>query len=500
MAENTTPATSTAHGTTGLVLREGTIFERSSAGRVGFELPPIDVPKRSPLKYAREKATELPEVSELDVVRHFTRLSSWNYAIDLGSFPLGSCTMKYNPRINEEIAGTPGFTEIHPDMPPELCQGALELIYRLESLLAQIVGLDECSSQPAAGAHGEFTGLSLIRAFHLSHGSSRKYVLIPDNAHGTNPASCTLAGYEAITLKSGENGICAVETVAQAIDKYGREIAAMMLTNPNTAGLFEANIHSISELVHGIGAQVYMDGANMNAILGVALPRDMGVDVMQYNLHKTFSTPHGGGGPGAGPVAVRSHLAPYLPGPRVRFIEGRYVLETPKETIGKVKAGFGNFGVFVRALTYILSHGRDGLRRVSRAAVLNANYIRRKLSDHYQPGYPTPSFHECTFTDRKQEANGVKTIQIAKALIDKGYHPPTVYFPLVLPGVMLIEPTETESLKELDELVSAFIEIAKAVEAGEKFDDAPTKTIVARVDEVRAARRPILTLDDRSGS
>lgn len=489
-----------SQGTTGLVLEEDNIFARSSPGRTGFELPPLEVPRRTPLKYSRAKAAELPEVSELDVVRHFTRLSSWNYAIDLGTFPLGSCTMKYNPRINEELASLPGFTEVHPDMPTETCQGALELIFRLEQILASIVGLDECSLQPAAGAHGEFTGLSLIRAFHQKHGSSRKYVLIPDMAHGTNPASCVLAGYEAITLKSNEHGVVTAESVAQAIEKYGRDIAAFMATNPNTGGIFEANIAQIAELLHGIGAQVYMDGANMNAIMGVALPRDMGVDVMQYNLHKTFSTPHGGGGPGAGPVAVRSHLAPYLPGPRVRFIENRYVLETPADSIGKVKAGFGNFGVFVRALTYILNHGRDGLKRVSKTAVLNANYIRARLSEYYQVGYQTANFHECTLTDARQQKKGVKTLQIAKALIDKGYHPPTVYFPLVVPGVMLVEPTETESLQELDRLISAFIEIAKAIDAGEKFDDAPTKTIVDRVDEVRAARRPILTLDDRSES
>jgi len=487
-------------GTSHLALKEDTIFDRSSAGRIGFELPPLEVPKRTPVRYARENAAELPEVSELDTVRHFTRLSSWNYAIDLGTFPLGSCTMKYNPRINEEIAAMAGMAEIHPDMPPELCQGALEIIHRTERLLCDISGLDECSVQPAAGAHGEFTGLLMIRAFHETHGSSRKLVLIPDTAHGTNPASCVLAGYEAVTLKSGPSGFVDTETVAQAVDKYGRDIAAMMMTNPNTAGIFEANIVEIAEIMHSIGAQVYMDGANMNAIMGIAKPRDMGVDVMQYNLHKTFSTPHGGGGPGAGPVAVRSHLAPYLPNPRVRFHDDKYVLDVLPDSIGKVKAGFGNFGVVVRALTYILHHGTDGLRKVSRNAVLNANYLKAKLAEHYQVAYPTPSFHECAVTDaRQQKSNGVKTLGIAKALIDRGYHPPTVYFPLVVPGVMLIEPTETESLQELDRLANAFIEIAELVASGEeKFDNAPTKTIVAKVDEVGAARRPILSLDDRA--
>jgi glycine dehydrogenase subunit 2 len=495
MIENTKGS----QATQGLCLTEQSIFERSSPGRVGFELPPLTVPKRTPIKHARKTLAELPEASELDVVRHFTRLSTYNFAIDLGSIPLGSCTMKYNPRINEEIAAFPGMSEIHPDLPPELCQGALEVIYRVEKMLCDVSGLDDCSIQPAAGAHGEFTGLSVIRAFHQKHGSSRKLVLIPESAHGTNPASCILAGYEAITIKATESGIASVESVAEAIDKYGRDIAALMMTNPNTAGLFEANIGSIAELLHGIGAQVYMDGANMNAILGVAKPRDMGVDVMQFNLHKTFSTPHGGGGPGAGPVAVRSHLAPYLPSPRVTFQEGQFVINDLPDSIGKVKGAFGNFGVAVRALTYMLHHGSDGLKKVSRSAVLNANYLRHRLQEHYQLAYPTASFHEVLFTDAKQISKGVKTLQIAKALIDRGFHPPTIYFPLVVSGALLLEPTETESVRELDLLADAFIEIAKAVESGkETFENSPTKTIVGKVDEVGAARRPILSLDDRT--
>lgn len=495
-------ADSVGQATTGLALLEDTIFERSKPGRVGFELPPLEVPKRAPLKFARTQPAELPEVAELDVVRHFTRLSSWNYSIDSGTFPLGSCTMKYNPRINEEIAALPGLAEIHPDLPVELCQGALEIIHRLETALCEISGLDECTTQPAAGAHGEFTGLLMIRAFHAKHGSARKIVLIPDTAHGTNPASCVLAGYEAVSLRSGNQGVVSVESVQQAIEKHGRDIAAMMVTNPNTLGLFESNIQQIAELLHGIGAQLYMDGANMNAILGVAKPRDMGVDVMQYNLHKTFSTPHGGGGPGSGPVAVRRHLAPYLPSPRVRLVEGKYILETPAESIGKVKANLGNFGVLVRALTYIAHHGSRGLKRVSRNAVLNANYLRHRLAPYYDLANPSPSFHECVLTDAKQvKSRGVKTLQIAKALIDHGYHPPTIYFPLVVTGAMLIEPTETESIRELSQLADTFISIAKRIESGEEavsFDSAPTKTIVGKVDEVGAARKPILTLDDRT--
>lgn len=497
MTENTLPP---SNATTGLMLKECTIFDRSTEGRVGFELPRIDVPKSKPAKYARKKSAGLPEVSELDVVRHFTRLSSWNYAIDLGTFPLGSCTMKYNPRINEEIASIPGLADIHPELPANLCQGALELVYRLERALCDISGMDDCSVQPAAGAHGEITGLMLIRAFHQAHGSSRKLVLIPDSAHGTNPASCTLAGYQTVGLKASADGTLAVETVANAIAQHGREIAAMMVTNPNTCGLFESNIAQVAELLHGIGAQLYMDGANMNAIMGVAKPKDMGVDVMQYNLHKTFSTPHGGGGPGAGPVAVRSHLAPFLPGPRVRMKDGKFYTETPATSIGRVKSFYGNFGVLVRAMTYIFHHGSDGLKKVSRSAVMNANYVRARLSKHYDSAFPSRSFHECLLSDSKQlKQNGVKTLQIAKALIDEGFHPPTVYFPLVVPGALLIEPTETESLRELDELVAAFIRIAEAIATKkETFETAPTKTIVGKVDEVGAARKPILSLDDRA--
>lgn len=488
-----------SEATEGLVLTEKSIFERSFPGRVGFELPPLQVPKRTPPRYARGKTAELPEVTELDVVRHFTRLSSWNYAIDLGSFPLGSCTMKYNPRINEEIAALPGFAEIHPELPEELCQGALELIYRLEQALCRISGMEACSVQPAAGAQGELTGLLCVKSFHEKLGSHRKYVLIPDTAHGTNPASCTLAGYEAVTLKSDGQGVLGVEPVRAAIAKYGREIAALMLTNPNTLGLFESNIVEIAELIHGIGAQVYMDGANMNAIMGVVKPFDMGVDVMQYNLHKTFSTPHGGGGPGSGPVAVRAHLAPFLPNPRIVFENGVYRTMNLPDSIGKMKSYFGNFGVLVRAYTYICHHGSDGLKRISRAAVLNANYIRQRLSKYYTSAIEKTGFHECLFTDAKQvKENGVKTLQIAKALIDEGFHPPTVYFPLVVSGALLIEPTETESLEELDHLISAFIRIAEKISKGEKFDNAPTKSIVGKVDEVGAARKPVLTLDDRN--
>ena len=408
--------------------------------------------------------------------------------------------MKYNPRINEEIACIPGLAEIHPDAPVETTQGALELIYRLEKSLASIVGLDACSVQPAAGAHGEFTGLMLIRSFHEKHQSHRKYVLIPDSAHGTNPASCALAGYEIVPLKVGPQGYMTPDLVKQAIDKYGREIACLMTTNPNTLGIFEQHISEVAELLHSVGAQLYMDGANMNAVLGMAKPGDMGVDVMQYNLHKTFSTPHGGGGPGSGPVACRAHLAPYLPNPRVVYEQGKYQLHVEPESIGKVKGGFGNFGVLVRALTYIFHHGPDGLRQVSRNAVLNANYIRAKLQKRFQPASTTPHLHECVLTDAKQlEAGGVKTLQIAKALIDQGYHPPTVYFPLTVSGAMLIEPTETESLQELDKFIEAMIHIADKIESKEeKFENAPTKTIVGKVDEVGAARNPVLSLDDRS--
>ena len=489
-----------SRATSSIVLKEETIFERSSEGRIGFELPAPSVPVVKPPKFARSAPAELPQVSELQVVRHFTRLSSWNYAIDLGTFPLGSCTMKYNPRINEEIAALPGFCDIHPELPPEFCQGALKLIYLLEKALASIVGLDACTVQPAAGALGEFTGLTLIRAFHEKHGSHRKYVLIPDSAHGTNPASCVLAGYEAIPLKVGESGFMTVDLVEEAIAKHGRDIAALMTTNPNTLGVFEQNLSQIADLLHGVGAQLCMDGANMNAILGIAKPGDMGVDVMQYNLHKTFSTPHGGGGPGAGPVACRSHLAPFLPNPRVVEHNGFFSVENLPDSIGKVKGAFGNFGVMVRALTYIMHHGSMGLRKVSRNAVINANYLRAKLEGSYKLGTRTAHFHECVLSDTKQiEQNNVKTAQMAKALMDYGFHPPTVYFPLTVSGSMLIEPTETESLQELDDLADAFLDIARRIEhEKETFENSPTKTFVGKVDEVGAARRPVLSLDDRS--
>ncbi len=489
-----------SQATRGLAMLEGTIFDRSSKGRVGFELPPLEVPLKHPSEGQRTKPAELPEVSELDTVRHFTRLSSWNYSIDTGTFPLGSCTMKYNPRINEELAALAGLAHIHPEMPEEICQGALEILYRCERALCEISGLDECSVQPAAGAHGEFTGLAIIRAFHESLGSQRSLVLIPDSAHGTNPATCTLVGYKVVQLKTGASGIATVESVEEAIEKHGRDIAAMMVTNPSTLGLFESNLPEIAEKLHAIGAQVYMDGANMNAVMGAAKARDLGVDVQHYNLHKTFSTPHGGGGPGAGPVAVRAHLAPFLPNPRIRHVEGKYVVENLAQSIGKVKGGMGNFGVVVRALAYILHHGAPGLKRVSQAAVLNANYLRARLQDVFPTAVERPSMHECVLTDQKYaKSRGVKTLQIAKALIDRGYHPPTIYFPLIVSGAMLIEPTETESLKELDGLVAALRDIARLIETGETFENAPTKTIVGKVDEVGAARRPILTVDDRTG-
>ena len=487
-----------SQATQGLVLTETTIFERSEAGRPGFQLPPLGVPKRIPSKFNRSAPAELPEVSELQVVRHFTRLSTWNYAIDLGSFPLGSCTMKYNPRINEELAALPGLSHIHPDLPETHCQGAMEIMYRLSEALCSISGLDACSLQPAAGAHGEFTGLSVIHAFHEHHGSSRKYVIVPDSAHGTNPATCALLGYEVITVKTGPEGIVTVPAVEAAIEKYGREIAGMMLTNPNTLGLFESNIAEIAERLHGIGAQLYMDGANMNANMGVAKARDMGVDVMHYNLHKTFSTPHGGGGPGSGPVAVRSHLADFLPKPMVTYSQDRYQFFNPPHSIGKVKGGYGNFGMFVRALAYILNHGSDGLKQVSKAAVLNANYLRYALSDAFQLAYDAPSMHEFVLSDQKQLKQGVRTLDIAKALIDRGFHPPTIYFPLIVSGAMLIEPTETESLGELDILIDALKSLAQTEKSEDsQIDGAPFKTVVGKVDEVGAARNPILTLDDR---
>lgn len=442
----------------------------------------------------RDDIPGFPELGELELLRHFTRLSQRNYAIESQFYPLGSCTMKYNPKINEVVARYPGFSLIHPLAPPTMNQGALELLYGLERMLAEIGGMDEVSLQPAAGAQGELTGLMLIRAYLSAQGNPRKKIIVPDTAHGTNPASSTLCGYDVVQISSNEQGVIAAEAVANAMDE---DVAALMVTNPNTLGIFEKNMESIAEVVHGRGGLVYLDGANLNALLGIAKPGHMGVDVLHMNLHKTFSTPHGGGGPGAGPVAVKRLLRDFLPTPRiVKTGNGYELIEETAASIGRVRSFFGNFGVLVRAYAYILSLGGDGLEETSRMAVLNANYIRSRLEQHYQLAYHEPCMHECIFTDRLQHKNGVSTLDIAKRLLDYGFHPPTIYFPLVVSGALMIEPTETETPETLDQFIEAMIAIAReAREAPNLVKNAPHTTPVRRLDEAKAARKPVLRWD-----
>ena len=475
---------------------EPLLFERSSPGKKGYQLPPLDVPTVAPAEAlgvanVRREIEGFPEVSEVEIIRHFTRLSTWNYAIDLGLYPLGSCTMKYNPRLNEFVARIEGLAQAHPYQPEELAQGAMRVQVQLEQYLRETTGMDEVTLQPAAGAHGEQTGILLIRAYLESQGDARRKVLIPDSAHGTNPATAAIAGYEVEEIKSNDQGMIDLEALERAVDD---SVAALMVTNPNTVGIFEKDIAKVAEILHERGAQLYMDGANMNALVGIARPGDFGVDVMHLNLHKTFSTPHGGGGPGAGPVAVKKHLAPHLPVPRIEESNGtlRYCYDR-ELSIGRVRAYFGNFGVLVRALAYILAHGGDGLRNATIDAVLNANYIRRGIGDRYELPYTAPSMHECVFSDDRQARSGVRTGDIAKRLIDYGFHPYTVSFPLIVRGALMIEPTETESKQELDLFIDALRSIADEVESDpELVRSAPHTTRTKRVDETRAARRPVL--------
>jgi len=475
---------------------EPLVFELSSPGKRAWQLPALDVPPVNPEQAlgegrVRAEIEDFPEISEVEVVRHFTRLSTWNYSIDLGMYLLGSCTMKYNPRVNEQAARVEGLLWAHPYQPESLSQGALEIMVRLEQALAEITGLDAVTLQPAAGAHGELTGILLVRAWLESEGSPRKKILIPDSAHGTNPATAAIAGYQVQNIRSNERGLVDAEALACIVDE---DVAALMLTNPNTLGVFETDIVKIAGILHSKGAQLYMDGANLNALAGIARPGDFGVDVMHLNLHKTFSTPHGGGGPGSGPVAVRKHLEPFLPVPRiVRRDDGwAFDYERPR-SIGRMKAFYGNFGVIIRALAYIMANGAEGLRQATLDAVLNANYLRRQLEAFYEPATSEPSMHECVFSDRRQVARGVRTMDIAKRLIDYGFHPYTVSFPLIVPGAMMIEPTESESKRELDLFIEAMRAIAREVEQNpELVLGAPHSTRTARVDEVAAARKPVL--------
>ncbi|MDH7500296.1 MAG: aminomethyl-transferring glycine dehydrogenase subunit GcvPB, partial [candidate division NC10 bacterium] len=461
-------------------------------GRAGYSLPPLDVPESEigvliPPPLQRRELPGLPEVSEIEVVRHFLRLSQWNYALPFGLYPLGSCTMKYNPRVNEMLARLPQFTKAHPLQPEDLSQGALRLMYELEHLLAEISGLDRVSLHPAAGAHGELAGMMMIRAYHQAQGNPRKIVLIPDSAHGTNPSSCVLSGYQAKAIPSDERGLIDPAQVSQWMSE---EVAAIMITNPNTLGLFEEEIGRICQIVHSKGGLVYGDGANLNAVLGIVRPGDIGFDVLHLNLHKTFSTPHGGGGPGAGPVAVRKILAPFLPVPVVEKEGERFRLnyDLPR-SIGKVRAFHSNFAVLVRAYAYILSMGAAGLKRVAEMATLNANYLRTQLASHYHIPFDRLCKHEFVASDKNQQRFGIKTLDIAKRLMDKGFHPPTIYFPLIVPGALMIEPTESESKEGLDEFIAAMREIAEEAEQDPTLlTSAPHLTKVSRLDEVKAAR------------
>jgi glycine cleavage system P protein (glycine dehydrogenase) subunit 2 len=479
-----------------LTQNEPLLFEKSSPGKRGYRLPPLDVPEADATKLlgdaARTEAPELPELSEIEIIRHFTRLSTWNYAIDLGMYPLGSCTMKYNPRVNEFVSRLEGIAEAHPYQPESLSQGALGVLRTLEKALIEITGMDTITLQPAAGAHGEFTGILLTRAYHESQGNPRRRVLIPDSAHGTNPATAAVCGYQVENLRSNQHGMVDIEQLAKQVDD---QTAALMLTNPSTIGVFESEIHKIADVLHAKGALLYMDGANMNALCGKTRPGDFGVDVMHLNLHKTFSTPHGGGGPGSGPVACKKILEPFLPTPVVREnSDGTLRLDYDRpHSVGRVRMFYGNFGMFVRALAYILANGPDGLRQTTEDAVLNANYIRKKLEGYYELPYKTPSMHEVVFSDKKQQARGVKTGDIAKRLIDYGFHPYTVSFPLIVPGALMIEPTESESKEELDLFIDAMQQIAREVEENPYLVlTAPHATRVKRMDETAAARRPVL--------
>jgi glycine dehydrogenase subunit 2 len=483
----------------GIQFREPPIFERGAPGRSGASLSELDVPGVSPSAalgaLARKTAARLPEVSEPEAIRHFVRLSQHNYSIDTQFYPLGSCTMKHNPKINEWAARLDGFAQLHPLAPDHLAQGALELMVRLQDILAEIVGMDGVNLQPAAGAQGELTGLMMIRALHQSRGRSPRKVFIPDSAHGTNPASCTLNGFEAVAFASGPAGVVEAETLLRALDQASDDVAGLMITNPNTLGLYESAMPRITALVHERGGLVYGDGANLNAVLGRARPGDVGVDVLQFNLHKTFTTPHGGGGPGSGPVAFKQVLEPFQPVPVVRR-EGDTVrvIRERAQSVGRVRSFVGNFGMMVRAYTYIRELGPDGLRAVSDLAVLNANYVAARLAGEFPLAYRTPPLHEAVFTDKELEAEtGIKTLDVAKRLIDYGIHPPTVYFPLVVRGALMVEPTETETKQTLDAFIDAMIAIKREAQTEpELVRGAPHLTRLGRLDEARAARKPRL--------
>ncbi|EEG76225.1 Glycine dehydrogenase (decarboxylating) [Dethiobacter alkaliphilus AHT 1] len=472
------------------------LFEMGRPGRKGYSLPQLDVPDRSvdellPAKMQRKAPLDMPELSEGEVIRHYTELSTRNHGVDSGFYPLGSCTMKYNPKVNEEVAGMPGFALVHPLQDQSTIQGALELLYKTEKELKEVTGMDRLTFQPVAGAHGELTGLMVIQAYHRAKGEERTKVLVPDSAHGTNPATATMAGYDVVQIPSNEQGLVDVKALKEALDE---KVAALMLTNPNTLGLFEEEILEISKAVHEVGGLLYYDGANLNAIMGYARPGDMGFDVVHLNLHKTFATPHGSGGPGSGPIGVKEKLTPFLPVPLVEKDGADYYLnyELP-QSIGKVHGFYGNFGVVVKAYTYLRMMGKEGLKQASADAVLNANYLMERLKKTYYLPYDRVCKHEFVLSAREQKKKGAGAGDIAKALLDYGYHPPTVYFPLIVEDALMVEPTETEGKETLDGFASTMEEIAEAINKDpEKIKSAPHTTVVGRLNEVKAAREPRL--------
>ncbi len=472
------------------------IFEISKTGRQGASLPQADVPVRPleeliPGEFLRAESPNLPEVSEIDAVRHFTGLSTLNHGVDTGFYPLGSCTMKYNPKVNEDMARLPGFAAVHPYQPEELAQGALELMYKTGEYLAEIGGMAKVTLQPAAGAHGEYTGIMIVKAYHESRGDIRTKVIVPDSAHGTNPATANVSGFKIVQVKSDERGGVDLAALRAAMDE---DVAALMLTNPNTLGLFDENIVEIAQIVHEKGGLLYYDGANANAIMGIARPGDMGFDVVHFNLHKTFATPHGGGGPGSGPVGVKDFLVPFLPKPVVEEKDGTYFLNYDlPQSIGKIHSFYGNFGTVVKAYTYLRAMGGEGLKAVSEHAVLNANYLAARLKDRFYLSYDRTCKHEFVLSAKYQKASGVHTLDIAKRLLDYGYHPPTIYFPLIVEEAMMLEPTETESKETLDTFVETMLKIADEVEQNaELVKSAPHNTVVGRLDETLAARQLVL--------
>lgn len=472
------------------------LIKQTRPGACGVDLPEVASFSLRTGQKSRDKIG-LPEVNEPQVIRHFVRLSNQNYSIDAGFYPLGSCTMKHNPRLNEKMARLPGFSDIHPLQDQSTTQGALELMFNLQNWLSTLTGLGAVSLAPAAGAQGEFAGMLVIKKAHEKKGeaSTRKIVLIPDSAHGTNPATAAMCGFQIKVIPSDSEGLIDLELFKKLIAEHGTSIAGTMITNPNTCGKFEKNIKEIADLIHSVGAYFYCDGANYNAIVGKVRPADIGVDVMHFNLHKTFSTPHGGGGPGSGPIAVRADLAEFLPTPHVEKHGEQYKLVAPKSTCGKVKGFNGQFGMHVRALTYMLSHGTNGLQKVAEDSVLSANYILAKLKNYYHVPFEGNCMHECLLTDKIQKAQGISTLDIAKALVEYGIHPMTVFFPLVVQGAMLIEPTETETKETVDDFINTMIYVANEIKEGrgDRFHNYPLQTPRRRLDDVKAAKTPVTT-------